>query len=46
MKLKLKNRNRRWINNVMKIGKEYPIRIEVDLKGLNCNEVGMELAGY
>jgi glycogen phosphorylase len=31
------------ITNVMKIGKEYPVRIEVDLKGLDCNEVGIEL---
>ncbi len=30
-------------NNVMKIGKEYPIRVEIDLKGLDCNEVGLEL---
>jgi glycogen phosphorylase len=31
------------MNNVMKIGKEYPVRVEIDLKGLNCNEVGLEL---
>jgi glycogen phosphorylase len=31
------------ISNVMKIGKEYPIRIDVDLKGLNFDEAGMEL---
>lgn len=31
------------ITSVMKVGKEYPIRLDVDLKGLNCNEVGLEL---
>ena len=31
------------ISNVMKIGKEYPIRVDVDLKGLKFNEAGMEL---
>src|SRR5690606_14874490 len=30
-------------NNVMKIGKEYPIRVEIDLKGMNCNDIGLEL---
>ncbi len=29
--------------SAMKIGKEYPFRVEVDLKGLSCNEVGLEL---
>jgi glycogen phosphorylase len=31
------------VNNIMKIGQEYPVRVEVDLKGLSCNEVGLEL---
>jgi len=31
------------VNNIMKIGNEYPVRVEVDLKGLSCNEVGLEL---
>jgi glycogen phosphorylase len=31
------------IKNMMKIGQEYPFRIELDLKGLSCNEVGLEL---
>jgi glycogen phosphorylase len=31
------------VNNVMKIGQYYPVRVEVDLNGLSCNEVGIEL---
>ena len=31
------------LNNVMKVGRVYPIRVEIDLNGLNCNEVGLEL---
>ncbi|HZH71054.1 MAG TPA: alpha-glucan family phosphorylase [Mariniphaga sp.] len=31
------------LNNVMKIGNEYPIMVDIDLKGLSCNEVGLEL---
>ena len=31
------------ITNKMKIGQEYPIKVNVDLKGLSCNEVGLEL---
>ena len=31
------------MNNVMKIGNVYPVLAEIDLKGLNCNEVGLEL---
>jgi glycogen phosphorylase len=31
------------VNTIMKIGQEYPVRVEVDLKGLSCNEVGLEL---
>ena len=27
----------------MKIGHNYPVRFELDLKGLNCNEIGVEL---
>jgi alpha-glucan phosphorylase-like protein len=30
-------------HNVMKIGQDYPVRVEVDLKGLSCDEVGLEL---
>jgi len=30
------------INNVMKIGQEYPIRVELDIKELSCDEVGVE----
>ncbi len=31
------------ITNVMKVGQDYPVRVTVDLKGLDCNEVGLEL---
>ncbi len=31
------------LNNVMKIGKEYPVSVEIDLKELSYNEVGLEL---
>ncbi len=31
------------VNNIMKIGQEYPVRVEVDMKGLSCQEVGLEL---
>jgi glycogen phosphorylase len=31
------------IKEVMKVGQEYPFRIELDLKGLSCHEVGLEL---
>ena len=31
------------IGNVMTVGHEYPIAIEVDLKGLSSNDVGLEL---
>ncbi|MDD4031601.1 MAG: alpha-glucan family phosphorylase, partial [Bacteroidales bacterium] len=31
------------INNIMKIGQDYPVKVELDLKGLDCNEVGVEL---
>ncbi len=31
------------INNIMKIGQNYPVRVELDLKGLGCQEVGVEL---
>ena len=31
------------INKVMKIGKEYPIEIELDMKGLSADDVGMEV---
>ncbi|MDD4225378.1 MAG: alpha-glucan family phosphorylase [Mariniphaga sp.] len=31
------------VNNIMKIGQEYPIRVQLDLKGLSSNEVGLEL---
>jgi hypothetical protein len=27
----------------MKIGQEYPVRVEVELKDLSCNDVGLEL---
>jgi len=30
-------------NNMMKIGQEYPVRVEVELKELSCNDVGLEL---
>jgi len=31
------------IANVMKIGQDYPVRVTLDLKGLNCEEIGLEL---
>jgi alpha-glucan phosphorylase-like protein len=31
------------VTNVMKIGQDYPGRIVVDLKGLSCDEIGLEL---
>ena len=31
------------ITNVMKIGQDYPVRVKLDLKGLDCNEIGLEL---
>lgn len=31
------------INNIMKIGQEYPVSVYLDLKGLACNEIGLEL---
>ncbi len=31
------------INHIMKIGKNYPMKVELDLKSLSCNEVGVEL---
>lgn len=31
------------ITNVMKIGESYPVKVVVDLKGLTCQEVGLEL---
>lgn len=31
------------MNNIMKIGQEYPLQVEIDLKGLRCDEVGLEL---
>jgi len=31
------------VTNVMKIGQDYPARIAIDLKGLSCNEIGLEL---
>ncbi len=30
------------INNILKIGNEYPLQVEIDLKGLDCNDVGLE----
>lgn len=30
-------------NTIMRIGQEYPVRVEVDLKGLSCDDVGLEL---
>ena len=27
----------------MKIGKEYPVKVLLDLKGLSCSEIGLEL---
>jgi alpha-glucan phosphorylase-like protein len=31
------------ITNRMKIGQEYPVNVYLDLKGLNCSEIGLEL---
>jgi glycogen phosphorylase len=31
------------LSNIIKIGMEYPMRVDVDLKGLKFNEAGMEL---
>lgn len=31
------------IINKMKIGQEYPVRVYLDLKGLSCSEIGLEL---
>jgi glucan phosphorylase len=31
------------ITNLMKIGQDYPARVVVDLKGLTCQDVGLEL---
>ncbi len=31
------------ITNKMKIGQEYPVSITLDLKGLSCSEIGVEL---
>jgi alpha-glucan phosphorylase-like protein len=31
------------VNNVMTVGQEYPVKVEVDIKGLSCDEVGLEL---
>jgi glucan phosphorylase len=31
------------ITNKMKIGQEYPVKVHLDLKGLSCNEIGLEL---
>ena len=31
------------ITNIMKIGKEYPVKVLLDLKGLSCSEIGLEL---
>jgi glucan phosphorylase len=31
------------ITNKMKIGQEYPVAVYVDLKGLSCKEIGLEL---
>lgn len=31
------------ITNTMKIGQHYPVKLYLDLKGLSCNEVGLEL---
>lgn len=29
-------------NNMMTVGREYPVKVEVDLKGLSSNDVGLE----
>ncbi len=31
------------IKDVMKMGQEYPFHVEIDLKGLSCQEAGLEL---
>jgi hypothetical protein len=31
------------VNNMMTVGQEYPVKVEVDIKGLSCDEVGLEL---
>ena len=31
------------ITNKMKIGQEYPVKVFLDLKGLSCKEIGLEL---
>jgi alpha-glucan phosphorylase-like protein len=31
------------ITNKMKIGQEYPVKVYLDLKGLSCKEIGLEL---
>ncbi|HPE77662.1 MAG TPA: alpha-glucan family phosphorylase [Draconibacterium sp.] len=31
------------ITNKMKIGQEYPVKVSLDLKGLSCSEIGLEL---
>lgn len=31
------------ITNKMKIGKHYPVKVYLDLKGLSCTEIGLEL---
>jgi alpha-glucan phosphorylase-like protein len=31
------------ITNKMEIGREYPIKVFIDIKGLSCNEIGLEL---
>lgn len=31
------------ITNKMKIGQEYPVKVHLDLKGLSCSEIGLEL---
>jgi alpha-glucan phosphorylase-like protein len=31
------------ITNKMKIGQEYPVKVYIDLKGLSCSEIGLEL---
>ncbi len=34
------------ITNKMVIGQKYPIKVYLDLKGLSCNDIGLELSGY
>jgi len=31
------------IKDMIKVGQEYPFKVEIDLKGLSCSEVGLEL---